>query len=106
MALSTISNTAAGTNQVSAQKPGNTTQQAEGQKSAYSSGDSSAGNSFNDTVTLSQTGKNAAVAIELDAQEVDNILPKTKEAILHEPDTAIAMQANFSSQAALEFLAD
>lgn len=106
MALSGISNTATGINQASPQKPANSTEQTEERKSALSSDGGFSGNSLNDKVTLSQTGDNGAAAVELDAQAVDKILPKTKEAILQEPKTALAMQANSSSQTALEFLAD
>jgi hypothetical protein len=104
MSLPAISNTAPGINQASSPKPGNATEQPSKREASLSSGDSFAGKSFDDTVTLGQTDKSSTVTVELDAQAVEKMFPKTKEAILQEPKKAIAMQANSSSQAALEFL--
>ncbi|SHO48983.1 hypothetical protein [Desulfopila aestuarii] len=106
MTLSAVSNTIVAKNQVTQQKTGTATEQSEGKKSNGSSDAGFSGKKFDDTVTLSQADKAGGPAKTVDAKSIEQVLPRTKAAILQDSKTAVTTQANINAQTAQEFLSE
>lgn len=106
MTLSAVSNSIIAKNQASLHKAGTTTEQAGGDKSNLSAGGDLSGNKHDDTVSLRQVEKNSGSAVFVSEKEVDQMLPRTKAAILQDSKIAVAVQANINSQAAQEYLSE
>jgi len=106
VATSSISKMSVGAGQVGQQKAGTARENAQGKGIALGSEGNPAGKPVDDTVTLHQSGKAAAQARVLDAKGVEEMLPRTRAAILSNGRMAVAAQANIEVQAAREMLSD
>lgn len=104
MTLSGISHTAVGARPQ--QNQGTAAEQSAGKRTDLASDGNSAGKKTDDTVTLARTERNGGQAAAIDTEAVAEVLPRTMTAILRDSKTAVSAQANVTSQAAQEFLAD
>ena len=103
MALTSVTNTTAGTqNQAGQQKVAESAQQ---KGKTVLSGQKDTGN-VGDTVTLSQSEKISAAVANIDESQVGEVLPRTKSAILQNSKAALASQANVNAFTAKEILAE
>ncbi len=112
MALSSISNTTLPANQANYQKSETATEQSEKRRAGLSSDNDTAGNKFNDKVTLSQSvgilnlEKTAGPDNALDTTSAGNLLKQITKAIMTDSKAAVSAQANLNPQAAQTLLTD
>ena len=106
MTLSAVSNAALAKSHLSHQKTGVDTEQTEKSRSNASLEKNLSGNKFDDNVTLSQPEKTNDSSQVIDEKAAEKLLPQTMKAILSHSKTAISAQANITSQAARELLAE
>lgn len=102
MALSNISGALLNKGQLSSQE---NISQKEGNnlgKSALE--DKAAGNSYNDSVTLSKSEKGGESTKVLDAKAAEQLLPDIMKAILADSVKALSVQANTRPEAAIDYL--
>jgi len=106
VAATSISNMSVGAGQVGQQKAGAAREHAQEKGAGLAPEGNPAGKPVDDTVSLHQSGKAAGQARMLDAQGVEEVMPRAKAAILANGRTAVAAQANVNARAAREMLAD
>ena len=105
MAPATIAD-AASTLQVNPAQSGTIREQSIGKGGNPPSPGNGQGKPVDDTVTLSATNKRSAPPAVLDAKGVDEVLPRTRAAILSGGKAMLAVQANVETTVAREILAD
>lgn len=105
MALSSISGAALAKGQVANQKNVAEQGSSDAGRSNLASGDSKAGNSYSDSVTLSKAEKSSEAGRVVDLNAAEELLPKTMDAIRMDSTKALSAQANTRPEAAIDYLA-
>ncbi len=103
MTLSAISNPTLAKNQVAQQKTGAAPEQLESKNASASNG-SAAKDTVGDNVSLSQSEKTSFSGKVITEETAKTLLPQTLKAIIGDSKTALATQANTTSQVAQEIL--
>lgn len=105
MALTSVANNTAGTLSNAGQQKAAEAVQSKEKLTQPAEAKNSAGK-IGDTVTLSQSEKAAAPVESLAENQVGDVLPRAKEAIMQNSKAAVASQANVDAALAQEMLAD